>query len=415
MRDKIYNFLNKNLKEFNPTALVVCSVVFLSLVGLITYKVSSSYALFTDTVNGKKTITLHYAEDKTTLYTDGTLIINERASDRAKNIQKHGAVTNEYAAMKTEGTDAEKYVFSSGNETPWKRVGTSITNVEIGQKIEPTSTAYWFYNLTGMTTGDFTNLDTKNVTNMNGMFYNSGSNSNVTSFTLIGLDNWDTSKVTSMNSMFKEIGYYATNWSIGNLNNWDTSKVTNMGDMFYDAAFKSKTFEISLSNWDTQSVTTMDRMFYNAGYSATIFGLDLSNWDTQSVTTMNQMFYNAGYSTTTWSIGDLSNWDTSSVISMASMFENTGAKATTWNSIGTLKVYATDIHSIFSRCTKAKATINIYSSFTDATKYSLSFYYAATASDALITVNYSSATTNINNIIATKSSNSNVVKGVQLD
>ena len=62
MRDKIYNFLNKNLKEFNPTALVICSVVFLSLVGLITYKVSSSYALFTDEVEGKKTITLHYEE-----------------------------------------------------------------------------------------------------------------------------------------------------------------------------------------------------------------------------------------------------------------------------------------------------------------------------------------------------------------
>ena len=47
--------------------------------------------------------------------------------------------------------------------------------------------------------------------------------------------------------------------------------------------------------------------------------------------------------------------------------------------------------------------------------YSSAFYNAATDSNALITVNYSSAVTNIDDIIATKSSNSNVVKGVQLD
>ena len=39
------------------------------------------------------------------------------------------------------------------------------------------------------------------------------------------------------------------------------------------------------------------------------------------------------------------------------------------------------------------------------------FIYAVTTSGSLITVNYKSSVTNINNIIATKSSSSNVVKG----
>ena len=65
---------------------------------------------------------------------------------------------------------------------------------------------------------------------------------------------------------------------------------------------------------------------------------------------------------------------------------------------------------MFNNCTKAKATLNLYSN-PDETNYHNIFGAAATASGALITVNYRSSVTNINAIIATKSSNSNVVKG----
>ena len=65
---------------------------------------------------------------------------------------------------------------------------------------------------------------------------------------------------------------------------------------------------------------------------------------------------------------------------------------------------------------KAKATLNIYSNPASGTSgYDQAFTSAATASGALITVNYASTTTNIDNIIGTKSATSNVVKGVQLD
>ena len=120
------------------------------------------------------------------------------------------------------------------------------------------------------------------------------------------------------------------------------------------------------------------------------------------------MFSYAGYSATTWNIGNLSGWNTSNVTNMSRMFFYAGYDASTWNSIGTLKVYATDISNIFSSCRKAKATINIYS---NPTSYTNAFNYASAVSGSKITVNYSSATTNIDAIIATKSSYSNVVKG----
>ena len=79
-------------------------------------------------------------------------------------------------------------------------------------------------------------------------------------------------------------------------------------------------------------------------------------------------------------------------------------------------MYATNIYGMFSDCPKAKATLNIYSNpASGSSGYNNAFTGAATDSSALITVNYSSATTNIDDIIATKSSNSNVVKGSQLD
>ena len=331
-------------------------------------------------VTSDTTCTVTFTPSTTTLFTDGTLIINEKPSQRQSNITEHGAVTNEYQAL----SNSNSYVFNSYGSSLWNSQKSSIKKVQIGQKIQPTSTANWFAGLSYVSYGDFTNLDTSQVTNMKSMFEDTGANSALTSFHLIGLDDWDTSQVTNMYGTINSLGKYASDWDIGDLSNWDTSKVT-----------------------------TMEGMFLNVGYSVTTFNIgNLSNWDTSKVTNMRSMFSKAGYSATNWSIGNLSNWDTSNVTDMEYMFYQAGYNSTTWNSIGTLKVYTTDIYNIFLECPKAKATLNIYS---NPTTYGSTFSRAATASDALITVNYSSATTNIDNIIATKSSNSNVVKGVQLD
>ena len=72
------------------------------------------------------------------------------------------------------------------------------------------------------------------------------------------------------------------------------------------------------------------------------------------------------------------------------------------------------MEEMFFYCESLTTTINIMS--TSVTNYSEMFSAAATASGAKITVNYTSSTsTLVDNMIATKTSNSNVVKGVQIN
>jgi uncharacterized repeat protein (TIGR02543 family) len=268
------------------------------------------------------------------------------------------------------------------------------------------------YNATTWDIGNLSDWDTSNVTTMLEMFHIAGCNA--TTWNIGDISDWDTSNVTNMSHMFRLVGTKATTWDIGDLNNWNTSKVTDMSYMFESAATNATTWNVGdISNWNTSNVTNMVGIFGSAGYKATTWSIgDLSNWDTSKVTDMSHMFSRSGYSATTWNIGDLSNWDTSKVTNMSYMFRNAGYNATTWNSIGTLKVYATSIDSIFYNCGNAKATLNIYS---NPTSYRSTFYGASTKEDSGITVNYSSTTSNIDDIIATKSSDSNVVKGEQLD
>ena len=52
----IYRLLNKNIKEFNKIKLSILCIIFILSVGFISYKINSSYALFSDSITGEKTI-----------------------------------------------------------------------------------------------------------------------------------------------------------------------------------------------------------------------------------------------------------------------------------------------------------------------------------------------------------------------
>ena len=283
-------------------------------------------------VSSDTTCTAEFIDSVTTLYKDGTLIINEKPKNRSANISTHGAVAKEYDAM----SNSNSYVFTKQciadkgctSDALWFQEQTHILNVEIGSNIKPISTANWFLGLSNMKKGDFINLDTSSVTDMRSMFNDAGYNS--PTFNL-NLSNWNTSKVTNMESMFYEAGYSSTTWSIGDISNWDVSKVTNMSSMFNGAGHNSPTFNLNLSNWNTSSVTDMRAMFFGAGYRSTTFNLNLSGWNTSSATDMREMFSSAGESATTWNIGDISNWDVSKVTNMSEMFRFAGYNSPTFN------------------------------------------------------------------------------------
>ena len=301
------------------------------------------------------------------------------------------------------------------------------------------------YNSTNLTL-DLISLDTSNVTNMSGMFARTGSNStnltldlssfntsNVTDMSFmfngtgysslnfaLDVSNFDTSNVTSMSYMFNQAGYSNPNFTL-DVSNFDTSNVIDMSGMFYNTGYSSSIFTLDVSNFDTSNVTNMGYMFNGTGYSSLNFALDVSNFDTSNVTSMSWMFGGTGYNKPTFTL-DVSNFDTSKVTNMRSMFENTGYNSENFtldvSNFDTSKV--TNMRNMFKNAgynsTAFVTTFTIRPKITNSSYYKEMFSGVATKPGSKITVNYTSANSSyINTYINTKSTNSNVVKGVQVD
>lgn len=291
-------------------------------------------------VKNHTTCTVTFKTEMTVLFNDGTLIINELPNNRDANITTHGAVVKEYEPMSASNV----YYFTGDDDDHyqlWYDESQDITKVEIGHSIKPYYTKLWFYGLSNMTTGNFTNLDMSDNVDMYGMFSGAGSAVS-SSFTLTGLSGWNISHVESIANMFYNAGVGASTWNIGDLSGWNTGRVTNMGNAFAGAGANASTFTVgNLDEWDTARVTEMASMFENSGHEASTWNIgDLSEWKTGHVTSMTSMFSGAGANASTWDIGDLDEWDVSNLSIVSNMFFGAGASATTWN-IGDLSGWNT--------------------------------------------------------------------------
>ena len=210
------------------------------------------------------------------LYNDGTLILSSTDyTDSTKTLTKDfGLVENKAANNYWSASD----------------YNTLVTKVSFYDEIVPSTTAYYFNDLTNLTTFEkMSNLETSLVTDMQFMF------AGCTSLTKIDVSHFDTSNVTNMAGMFRGSSkttnthtwsyvYYEGNIETLNLSNFDTSNVTSMYGMF---AYQVSLESVNLSSFDTSNVTRMDEMF-NACTSLTT--LDLSNFNTSNVTYMDGMF-----------------------------------------------------------------------------------------------------------------------------
>lgn len=265
---------------------------------------------------------------RTVLYPDGTFIINEKSTDQASNEALHGGTaTNVYIPFDPNGaTDVDKYIFANGSSRPWNSQKASVLRVEIGSKIAPTDTKYWFADFTKCTSMDLSLLDTSNTTNMHRMFIDcyvltaldvsNFDTSNVTdmggmfvwckALTTLDVSHFDTSSVTDMSSMFSRCNALTEL----DVSHFDTSKVTDISQMFYIC---SALTEIDVSGFVTSAVTDMHNMFSGCNL---VTALDVSNFDTSEVTDMGNMFSGCNVISQL----DLSNFDTSLVTNMASMF-----------------------------------------------------------------------------------------------
>ena len=260
-----------------------------------------------------------------------------------------------------------------------------------------TDMSYMFrycYVLTSLNSSSF---NTSNVTYMLGMFWNCNK------IASLDLSNFNTSNVTYMSWMF----YCCTALTSLDVGNFDTSKVKGMDSMFYGC---KKLERVDLSNFNTSNVTDMRDMF---SYCSSLKSLDLSSFNTSKVTVMTWMFHNCSSLTSL----DLSNFNTSNVTEMTAMFNACSSLIELdLSSFDTSNVttYGNSLKGgFFANCTNLTTTINIMNA--NVTSYYNMFANAATASGAKITVNYiADASTLVDSMIATKSSNSNVVKGSQI-
>ena len=147
----------------------------------------------------------------------------------------------------------------------------------------------------------FKNIDTSNVTNIRGMFYN------CESLTSLDLSSFNTENVTNMREMFM----FCVNLTSVDLSSFNTENVTDMCYMFY---FCTHLTSLNLSSFNTGNVKYMNAMFCDCQF---LTSLDVSNFNTENVIDMNAMFSFCCRLTSL----DVSNFNTKNVKNMSSMFD----------------------------------------------------------------------------------------------
>ena len=281
-----------------------------------------------------------------------------------------------------------------------------------------TNMTWLFGNCSSLTSLDLSNFNTSNVTDMYRLF------SSCSSLATLDLNNFNTSNVTDMMYMFNEC-LLLTSLDLGNINTSSVTKMTgmfescsslsnldlssfntsNVTDMMYMFRSCSSLTSLNLSFFNTIKVTNMCYMFLGC---SSLTNLGLSSFNTSNVTDMERMF---GDCSSLVSL-NLSNLNTSEVTSMENMFA--GCSSLTNLDLSSLNTSnVTNMYFMFYGCKKLQTQINIMN--TNVTNFGNMFGTAATDPNAKITVNYiADASTLVDNMIATKSSNSNVIKGKQL-
>ena len=190
-------------------------------------------------------------------------------------------------------------------------------------------------------TGNVSEWDVSNVTNMGNMFGSTNFNGN--------LSKWDVSNVTDMDSMF-EFSLFN-----GDISNWDVSNVTDMSYMFMESQFNG-----DISKWDVSNVEVMTCMFYKSQFNG-----DISKWDVSNVINMKRMFYKSPFS------GNLDNWDVKNVSNLVKIFQKTPLesnpplwytkKVKEWNGVLVKEQDGVIKESFdFDSVNKQKKSINVY-------------------------------------------------------
>ncbi len=298
------------------------------------------------------------------------------------------------------GQTDNDYSLNTGAETPeWNAIAGEITKVVFDESFKnyaPTSCRKWFHNAEELSSIEgIENLNTAEVTNMGGMFYN------CQQLTTIDLSHFNTSKVTDMHSMF----YDCCALTSLDLSGFDVSHVVDMSQMFYycnelaelkTGGFKSSAVEklnnmfdecnalveLDLSGLNTAKVTDMTCLFADC---ESLTKLDISAFNTEKVTNMAAMFLGCSALTSI----NLKNFDTSLVTDMSNMFY--GCSALTSLNLSNFNTESvTDMAWMFAECSSLKS-LDLYSFETSLVTDMRAMFYECSSLTSLDIRNFNTA------------------------
>ena len=230
----------------------------------VTSKVQSGISMFSACKNLKGTI-LNYKDSKTdhTYANCGTKGYFTPVFEYAEFDKGTGTLTFRRGLSKPKGA----YALNLEASEPgwWSTHRYEIKKVVFDASFanaRPTSCYYWFCNCSELTDIEgIENLNTENVTNMRGMFFNCPNLSS------LDLTNFSTGNVTDMNAMF---GYCQL--SSLDLTSFNTANVTNMYMMFVSCPNLSS---LDLTSFNTANVTEMNFMFRGCSALTTIYASEM--------------------------------------------------------------------------------------------------------------------------------------------
>ena len=233
------------------------------------------------------------------------------------------------------------------------------------------------------------------------------------------LRKWDTSNATTVTYAFIYLGQNSTSTVDLNISGWDLRGVDDIYVTFRSLGYRGNIIHVNASNikLDPTKIIDLESSFYYVGGESHEMILDVTGWDTSGVTTLYGAFSEFGSNTrnnpvdttpgVVSKIIGFDTWDLRNCTTVRSMFTYAS-----FLDFGTINVYATNTNTMFAGTSYAKGTVNIHANPTD---YSIMFVQTLNDENHKILVNYTSAVTNIDDLLNTKGDNNYIIKGSLLD
>lgn len=288
------------------------------------------------TVDTSSPVPISYS---TVLFSDGTLIINEKSLSREADVALHGAVSSEYAPMK--GTETYDWTLVSDNpsldtdaeaqsQVLWFARRANIKSVEFGSLVRPVSMRYWFAGCSNLTAFNSANLDTGGCTSMYQTFQK------CTKLAALDASSWNVSTLEDMTMMFSECSALESL----NIADWDVSSLIHMRATFYSCKALAS---LDISAWRPVNLEDLESAFE---LCSVINGLDFSQWRCPSIKgKMNRAFYQCLVLTSL----DLSGFGPGNVTSFQNTFSGSG-KLQVIDMSGFDTSHTTDFQNTFRKC-----------------------------------------------------------------